>query len=99
MGVFHSQTATVFHLGSAIESLQMQMLPERKRCNTERTRAAKRRVIVSSRLCLFSVVTWHHQHFGDPLQTRSLPMEFDALSRKIRSEDCLKGFNSSKIFF
>lgn len=29
VGEFHSQTATVFHLGSAIKSLQMQMLPER----------------------------------------------------------------------
>lgn len=29
MGEFHSERATVFHLGSAIDSLQMQMLPER----------------------------------------------------------------------
>lgn len=29
VGEFHSQTASVFHLGSAIKSLQMQMLPER----------------------------------------------------------------------
>ncbi|TNN64442.1 hypothetical protein EYF80_025392 [Liparis tanakae] len=36
VGEFHSQTA--FHLGFAIESLQMQMPPERKRCNPERTK-------------------------------------------------------------
>lgn len=39
MGEFHSQTASVFHLGSAIESLQMQMLPERER---DREREGKR---------------------------------------------------------
>ena len=29
VGEFHSQTAAAFHLGSAIKSLQMQILPER----------------------------------------------------------------------
>lgn len=29
VGEFHSQTASAFHLGTAIKSLQMQMPPER----------------------------------------------------------------------
>lgn len=59
------QTSSVFHLGTAVESLQMQMLPERKRSNPGRTGAASKRVIVPRRLCLFSAVTWHHQHLED----------------------------------
>lgn len=69
VGEFHSQTASVFHLGSAIESLQMQMLPERKMCNPERTSAGSKRVIVPRRLCFLSAVTWHHQHL-DNLQSQ-----------------------------
>lgn len=62
VGEFHSQAASAFHLGYAIKSLQMQMLPESDVHNPERTCAASKRVIVPWRLCLFRAVTWHCQH-------------------------------------
>lgn len=47
---------------------------EKKRCDPERTGAASERVIVPRRLCLFSAVTWHHQHL-ETLQSQQLYLQ------------------------
>lgn len=62
------QTSSVFHLGTAVESLQMQMLPERKRCYPERVEGH-----CSQEAMLVQCNDMAPPAFGEPPESTTLP--------------------------
>ena len=63
----------MFHLGPAIESLQMQMLPKRKRCKAERTCAGSKRGHCSQEAVLVQLGDMAPPAFGEPPESTTLP--------------------------
>lgn len=82
-----------FHLASAIDSLQMQMLPGRTRCR-RRQKWGGGAVIVSRRLRLFSAVTRHRRRLdglhGQRVYLRMRAVLQRAEERELRLEEIQK---------